>query len=134
MTKRDKFFRDYTCGWSTTQINYSGYGYGAHCAGHVHIYGYDPSGETFDYIVTRQRAKVIKKMLHSGEWWSSEIDDDVRQNYVTNGHTTRVGLLRANANKKRVERCKQLAHSHQLIPEDGEEAHKARVMARNNRI
>jgi len=124
MTKREKFFKNQTSGIGTTTINYSGYGYGKHCAGMINIYGYAPDGTTFDYIVTFHRSKIIAKMIKTGEWWT--IDSDIVSNYSTNGYTTRVGLKRAN--KKR---CTQLADSHRAIDEIGKNAHDARVRVRN---
>lgn len=124
MTKRQKFFKTQTSGFGTTVINYSGYGYGRHCAGMTNVYGYAPDGSTFDYVVTRHRSNIIIRMLRDGSWWS--VNEDIRDNYSTNGYTTRAGIRRADE-----KRCKQLADSHRAIPFSGKAAHDARVMARN---
>ncbi len=126
MTKKEKFFKNETSGYGTTTINYSGYGYGRHCAGMTNIYGFSPNGDTFDYIVTRHRSLVIASMIRSGEWW--DVDEDIRSNYSTNGYTTRVGIKRASA-----KRCKVMADSHRAINLSGKDAHDARVHLRNFR-
>lgn len=123
-TKKEMFFLNNTTAFCCTQINYSGYGYGRHYAGMVNVYGYDPEGGVFDYVVTYHRSNVICRMLTSGEWWT--IDEDIRSNYTTNGYTTRVGIKKAH--KKR---CAELAASHRAIPFSGKGAHDARVFLRN---
>ena len=124
MTKREIFFKTQNNGFGVTTINYSGYGYGRHYAGMTNIYGYAPCGLVFDYVVTYHRSKQILKMIKSGEWWT--VDSDIRNNYSTNGYSTRVGINRAN--KKR---CKQIADSHKAINRLGKDAHEARVRLRN---
>lgn len=124
MTKKEKFFKANNSGFGLTNINYSGYGYGKNHAGMINLYGFAPDGSMFDYIVTFHRSKQIIKMLQSGEWW--DINPDVRDNYSTNGYTTRVGIKRANAR-----RCKQLADSHKKIIMTGKSAHDLRVILRN---
>ena len=42
----------------------------------VNVYGYDPEGGVFDYVVTYHRSNVICRMLTSGEWWT--IDEDIK--------------------------------------------------------
>ena len=124
MTKREKFFANNKSGIGTTTINYTGYGYGRHCAGMTNLYGYAPDGSIFDYVVTFHRSRIIEEMIITGEWWT--IHEDIRSNYSTNGFTTRVGIRKAN--KKR---CTQLADSHRLIIDSGKQAHDLRVKIRN---
>jgi hypothetical protein len=124
MTKKEKFFKTKAEGYSTTRINYSGYSYGRHYGGMTNIYGYSPDGSVFDYIVTYHRSKVIARMIRNGTWWA--LDISIRDNYSTNGYTTRVGIIRAN--KKR---CSQLSESHKILPFGGKNAHDARVILRN---
>lgn len=128
MKKAEKFLKNNsgkTDVYSSTTINYTGYGYGRHYAGMVHIYGYDIYGDKWECICTYHRYKQITKLLRTGEYWS--INEDIRKNYETNGYTTRVGLLRAD--KKR---CTQLADSHRICDESGKAAHDYRVRLRNN--
>jgi hypothetical protein len=124
MTKKDKFFIQNSSGYCTTTINYSGYGYGRHCAGKTNLYGYDNNGNAFDYIVTNHRCKVIISMIDSGEWWG--LEDSIRSNYSTNGHSTRKGIKKAN-----IERCKLMHRSHQINPLSGKSNHDIRVLLRN---
>lgn len=125
MTKKEKFFIENTSGVGSTTINFSGYGYGRHYAGMINLYGYDPDGNVFDYIVTYHRSKVICKMISTGEWW--KLDESILANYSTNGHTTRVGIKRAN-----IAKAKKMKDSHDAIPFSGKAAHDARVFFRNN--
>jgi hypothetical protein len=128
MTKYETFFKtvpfDGAVKLSATTISYSGYGYGRHNGGKTHLYGYDPKGEQFSYIVTFHRSKVIAQMIRTGEWW--ELTEKIRSNYSTNGYTTRVGIKRAN-----LARCAKMMKSHQAIPDAGKAAHDARVIMRN---
>ena len=110
--------------YSSTIINYTGYGYGRHYAGMIHLYGYDPNGKKWECICSYHRGKVISKMIKNGEYWN--IHEDIRKNYETNGYTTRIGLKRAN-----LVRCKQLADSHRKCDESGKAAHDYRVRLRN---
>jgi hypothetical protein len=110
--------------YDSTTINYFGYGYGKHYAGMMHLYGYDINGEEWECICTYHRAKVIKKLIKSGEYWN--IHKDIRKNYETNGFTTRVGIRRAN-----LQRCKKMADSHRKCSEQGKSAHDYRVRLRN---
>lgn len=123
-TKKEKFFKTQVTGFSTTTINYNGYGYGRHCAGMTNVYGYSPEGIRFDYIVTPHRANVICSMIRSGQWWT--LDADIRSNYSTNGYNTRWGIRRAN-----LLRCRKMAESHAAITLGGKDGHDARVMMRN---
>lgn len=127
MKKAEKFLKNNsgkTDVYSSTTINYTGYGYGKHYAGMVHIYGYDPNGKKWECICTYHRSKQIIKLIQNGEYWN--INNDIRQNYETNGFTTRVGLKKAN-----LIRCKQLADSHRQCDESGKAAHDFRVRLRN---
>ena len=124
MTKKEKFFSTQKTGWGSTALNYSGYGVGRQHGGKIHIYGYDPDGLPFEYFVTYQRSKTIKKMLNNGEWW--EVPIEIRLNYSTNGYNTRRGIKRAN-----VKECKKMHDSHALIPKSGKDAHDMRVFLRN---
>lgn len=124
MKKAEKFFKNNSSGYNTTRINYSGYGYGQHYGGMTHLYGYDNNGFPFNYIVSYHRACQIIKLIKNKEWW--EIDEDIRNNYSTNGYTTRIGLKRAN-----IKRCKQIAESHIKCDYSGKSAHDYRVRLRN---
>lgn len=123
-TKKEKFFKTYKTGFSTTLISFSGYGYGRHAAGMVNIYGFDNEGIRFDYVVTHHRSKVIASMIEAGTWW--KLDSAIRSNYSTNGYNTRKGIKNAN-----LTRCKQLQNSHTTVPFSGKSAHDYRVLIRN---
>lgn len=126
-TKADIFFRKNPTGeniFQTTKLNYSGSSYGECYAGMTYLYGYDCDGNRFDYFVTNHRAKTIISLINDNKWWG--LDSSIRDNYSTNGYTTRVGINRAN-----MKRCKQLSESHKKFPYSGKNAHDYRVLIRN---
>lgn len=124
MLKKDKFFENNQTGFGFTRINYSGFGYGSHAGGMTDVYGYKPNGETFSYVVSFHRSKIIIKMLKDGSWWN--IHEAIQSNYGTNGYTTRIGLKRAN-----LDTCLRMWSSHHVITEGGKSGHDARVQLRN---
>lgn len=108
----------------TTQINYSGYGYGRHNAGMTHVYYFNGESVEDLGVMTHHRAKVVISMIERGTWFN--VDEDLRKNYTTNGFNTRVGLVKANIN-----RVKTIAQSHKSLPFSGQAAHQLRKIKRN---
>lgn len=126
MQKFKKFFLNNKSGYSTTAINHDGYGYGSQFGGMYHIYGYDNEGNIFGYVVTPRRCQTILQLLDEGKWW--DIDKEIRENYSTNGYTTRCGVKKALS---KLERIKKIAQSHDACKLGGKDGHDYRVSLRN---
>jgi hypothetical protein len=83
--------------------------------------------ETIATDISKHRAKQVIKAINSGIW--DTINADVRENYCTNGYTTRRGLFADYTPK--LERIQRIAQSHIEVIDSGKEAHELRVELRN---
>lgn len=72
--------------------------------------------------ITRHRAKQVAAAIHQGKW--DGIDEEVRQNYITNGYTTRRGLYADYS--KQLEHITRIHLSHIICDDSGTEGHNIR--------
>jgi hypothetical protein len=96
---------------------------------HKDIYILTPDGiKTLCYNTRPHRAVTALKLYFAGKL--GNVDDEIWNNYITNGHNTRRGLL-ANYSPKQINRISSIARSHANYM--GKESGNARI-DHNNRM